>query len=359
MDVRFDENEQMLHDLCTRFAREQLTEAGAEADRAGATPPELIAKGLELGLLLDAIPAAHGGYLEGDFNYTARTIRTLALARGCPAVTLRFEANTEYALAATAIGGQEAKLTHLAEAAGQVLAAVVWSDSRKPLHIAAGKLNGRVGAVPNAAGAAYLAVVGFVELGTPFVALVDTASEGVTVTPVKSMGLRAAAVADVEFVDVKPQALVEADAAVDLVRRLRNGARLLAGALGVGAALRALENAEAYAADRIQFGQPIGTFEALARLLHENRARLHAAESFLLTAAQALDHGQNADTICREAGSFAGEVAVRAAIDAVQIYGGYGFVNDYPVEKVMRDVRACTTLAGDGLEELVMIQAGR
>lgn len=350
MDFRLSEDEQMLHDVCSRFAKEQLAEAGAEADRQKNCPADLLAKGLELGLFLDAIPAAHGGYLEGAYSHTNRAIRALALAQGCAGVTTRFEANTEFALAAAALGQTDA-LKQLADNGGQTLACVAFADALKPVDCAGGKLNGKISAVPNAVGAAWLAVVSHTDAQAPFVAIVK--GNSVKVEADKTMGLTASAVGTITLENASPDKLVSGDQAKALANQLRNAYRVFAGAIGVGAAIISLDYAEKYAADRIQFGQPIGKFQALARFIAENRAKLHAAKYLVLAAAQALDHGQDADTICQYASSVAGEAATRAAIDAVQVYGGYGFVNDYPVEKIMRDVRASTTLAGDGLREQV------
>nr|MDQ3370939.1 acyl-CoA dehydrogenase [Myxococcota bacterium] len=110
----------------------------------------------------------------------------------------------------------------------------------------------------------------------------------------------------------------------------------------------AMEYAEAYAQDRVQFGQPIGTFESLIRLRDDAQTGAIAARLFALHAAWAIDRGTPAASdLASRARVFAGDVVSRATIDAVQIFGGYGFVNDYPVEKLMRDARAFEALHGD------------
>ncbi|MBA3818243.1 MAG: acyl-CoA dehydrogenase, partial [Deltaproteobacteria bacterium] len=108
------------------------------------------------------------------------------------------------------------------------------------------------------------------------------------------------------------------------------------------------EYAEQYAQDRVQFGQPIGTFESLIRLRDDAQTGAMAARLFALHAAWAIDRGApTAGDLASRARVFAGDVVSRATIDAVQIFGGYGFVNDYPVEKLMRDARAFEALHGD------------
>ncbi len=357
MDMRLDDNEQMVQDLCLRFAREQLAEAGAEADRAGQTPADLVAKGLELGLFLDAIPESAGGYLEAAYNHTQRALRLLALGRGCPGVALRFEANTDFALGAMAIDPSAVDFSAELADPADALACTVLSDANHPLELVGGKIRGHVGGVPNAIDAKLMLVVaGDDGQGTPFAAVVRPGA-GIEIAPAGAMGLKAAAVGNVTFRDAAPIAALEGEAAAAVVEAVRNGMRVLAAALAVGAAERALDDAAAYAEERVQFAQPIARFQSMARLIEENRAKLAAARALTLTAAQALDHGAPARVLCRQAAAVAGEAAVQAAIDAVQVYGGYGYVNDYPVEKVMRDTRALTTLAGDGLREQVLAAA--
>jgi acyl-CoA dehydrogenase len=98
----------------------------------------------------------------------------------------------------------------------------------------------------------------------------------------------------------------------------------------------------------VQFGQPIGTFEALIRLRDDAETGAAAARLMALWAAWAIDSkAANAADAASRARVLAGAVVARATIDAVQIFGGYGFVNDYPVEKLMRDARAFEVLLGD------------
>jgi alkylation response protein AidB-like acyl-CoA dehydrogenase len=125
-------------------------------------------------------------------------------------------------------------------------------------------------------------------------------------------------------------------------------ARASLAARAAGVATAAMEHAGAYAAERVQFGQPIGTFEALIRLRDDALTTAGAARLCALHAAWAIDKGlPNAADLASRARVLAGDTVAKATIDAVQIFGGYGFVNDYPVEKLMRDARAFEALYGD------------
>ena len=124
--------------------------------------------------------------------------------------------------------------------------------------------------------------------------------------------------------------------------------RVSLAARGLGVAAAAIEYAAAYAEDRVQFGQPIGRFQSLARMRDANQTAIAAARAYVLQAGWEIDRGaaSAADTASR-ARDLAADVVTRATIEAVQIHGGYGFVNDFPVEKLMRDARAFEVLGGN------------
>ena len=126
-------------------------------------------------------------------------------------------------------------------------------------------------------------------------------------------------------------------------------ARTSLAARAVGVAVGAMEHAEKYAKERVQFGQPIGTFESLIRLRDDAMTTAAAARLLALHAAWQLDTRPAGRARLRESRprDRRRRASTRATIDAVQIFGGYGFVNDYPVEKLMRDARAFEALHGD------------
>jgi alkylation response protein AidB-like acyl-CoA dehydrogenase len=125
-------------------------------------------------------------------------------------------------------------------------------------------------------------------------------------------------------------------------------ARVSLAARAAGVATAAMEYAEHYANERVQFGQKIGAFESLIRLRDDAETTAIAARLFALHAGWALDAGHpRAADLASRARVHAGDAVTRATVDAVQIFGGYGFVNDYPVEKLMRDARAFEALHGD------------
>jgi alkylation response protein AidB-like acyl-CoA dehydrogenase len=157
-------------------------------------------------------------------------------------------------------------------------------------------------------------------------------------------GWRAAHWGTAQLDAFKPEHVLPAESAAHILA----WARVSLAARAAGVATAAMEYADAYAKERVQFGQPIGKFESLIRLRDDAETGAVAAKTLALYAAWALDTNQpKAFDLASRARVLAGDVVSKATIDAVQIFGGYGFVNDYPVEKLMRDARAFDALYGD------------
>jgi alkylation response protein AidB-like acyl-CoA dehydrogenase len=136
-----------------------------------------------------------------------------------------------------------------------------------------------------------------------------------------------------------------------------DGGRISIAALSLGIASGAYEAALQYSKDRHQFDQPIANFQGISFKLADMATEIAAAE--LLTF-QAADRKNNHLPVTREAAMakyFASEVAVRVATDAVQIFGGYGYTKDFPVEKFYRDSKLCTI--GEGTSEIQKIVIAR
>jgi alkylation response protein AidB-like acyl-CoA dehydrogenase len=128
-------------------------------------------------------------------------------------------------------------------------------------------------------------------------------------------------------------------------------------ALSVGLAQGAFEAARHYALSRRQFGQPIASFQAIQWKLADMATRIEAARLLTYRAAYLKDQGRRTTLDSAMAKLYASEIAVRAAEDAVQIHGGYGFVKDYPAEKFFRDVKLTTI--GEGTSEIQRLVIAR
>lgn len=136
-----------------------------------------------------------------------------------------------------------------------------------------------------------------------------------------------------------------------------DGGRISIAALALGTAAGAYGHAVKYAREREQFGQPIGAFQAVSFMLADMATEIDAARLLVQRSAWLKDQGQKVTLESSMAKLYASEVGVRACNNAVQIFGGYGFVKDYPVEKYYRDIKLCTI--GEGTSEIQRLVIGR
>ena len=174
----------------------------------------------------------------------------------------------------------------------------------------------------------------------------------------KKLGLRASNTTEVFLEDCripKENQLGErGNGFFDALKNL-DGGRIGIGALAVGIAQAAFDASIKYAKEREQFGRPIGTFQAIGFMLADMATEIAAARLLVHKAADLYDQGRRITKEASMAKLFASEVAMRTATKAVQIYGGYGCIRDYPVERFMRDAKMCEIMEGTSeIQRLVL-----
>jgi acyl-CoA dehydrogenase len=174
--------------------------------------------------------------------------------------------------------------------------------------------------------------------------IVERNTPGITIGKIdKKMGQKGAHTADVIFdkCRVPSSALIGGVEGVGFKTAMKvlDKGRLHIAALSVGAAERMLEEALKYALERKQFGEPIANFQLIQAMLADSKAEIYAAKCMVLDAARLRDEGRNVSTEASCAKMFATEMCGRVADRAVQIFGGAGYISEYPIERFYRDVR--------------------
>ena len=371
MDFALDDEQALIVQTVRRFVDKDVRAWAADADRAGAAPDRLFTLGRELGFFVDAVRMPDGGFFEGDYSHLTRALRGLELGRGCAGMAALLETNVEPALALHHWGSAAARAAVLPALAGGGLA-TTGRDARGRLTITADgdgvRISGRIGPLPALARAGHVLLVATLDR-EPVLLLIAADSPGAEREALTPSGWRTAAWGALTCRDVHVAAdfiVARGQGAAAAVTRVLSWYRASLAARAAGVATAAMEHARAYAADRVQFGQPIGTFEALIRLQDDADTGASAARLMALHAAWLLDDAADDDDhrLARAADAasrarvLAGDVVSRATIDAVQILGGYGFVNDYPVEKLMRDARAFEQLLGDERHDRILAAKG-
>lgn len=174
------------------------------------------------------------------------------------------------------------------------------------------------------------------------------------------LGLRASDTSEVIFEDCRvPKENLLGQEGEGFVNSLSvlDGGRISIAALGLGMAQGAFDASLKYSQERRQFGKSISAFQAIQWKLADMKTEIEAARLLTYQAAYSADQGEASSKLSAMAKLYAGEVAVRAANEAVQIHGGYGFTKDYPVEKYYRDVKLCTI--GEGTSEIQRLVIAR
>jgi alkylation response protein AidB-like acyl-CoA dehydrogenase len=174
------------------------------------------------------------------------------------------------------------------------------------------------------------------------------------------LGMRASETAELIFDNCrvhKSQILGKVGDGFRQAMKILDGGRISIGALSIGIAKGAYEASVKYAKEREQFGQSIANFQAIAFKLADMAVEIEASEALLYQAAYLKNHKMKMTKESAMAKYYASEVAVKVSTDAVQIFGGYGYTKDFPVEKFYRDSKLCTI--GEGTSEIQKLVISR
>ncbi len=375
-----------IRDLAREFASTQIRPDAAEWDESRTLGSEVFGQLGELGFMGMLVPEAYGGL---DLDVVSYLLAVEGLAWGDAAVALAVAIqNGPVAEVLLAHGGESQKEAWFPRlASGEYLAAFALSEPSAGSDAAALStvarrrngswvLSGHKKWVTNGARADVALVFaredGGDENGAIAAFLVDTNAPGYTVgRREKTMGLRASETLEITLEDIE----VEEDRRVPLpdggfvsVLRALDLARLSDAALSVGIAQAAFEHATRYALEREQFGHPIADFGAIQAKLAEMATRIAASRALTLQAGagfEAARRGQAApahgpDSLRATAAMAkltANHAAMWVADEAVQVYGGYGYMRHYPVEKLLRDAKGTEIL--EGTSEIMRVAIAR
>ncbi len=375
MDFQLTEQQQLLRKAVREFAEAEIRPHVREWDEAQHFPRELVPKLADLGLMGIQFPEEYGGAGMSAVDYC---ICIEELARVDPAVSLSVAAHNGLCTAHIYMFGTEAQKQRYVVPLARGEQVGAWGLTEPSAGSDAGGT--RTNAVKQGAcwtlnGAKTFTTHGGVGDVMVAMAVTDKAKghHGISAfivdkgTPGMSagrkedkLGMRASDTCEVIFQDCRVEAdhLLgqEGEGFINAMKVLDAG-RIGIAALAVGLAQGAFESARDYALERHQFGQPIAAFQAIRWKLADNATRIEAARLLTYRAAAMKDEGKRTTRESAIAKLFASEIAVRAAEDAVQIFGGYGFVKDYPAEKFFRDVKLTTI--GEGTSEIQRLVIAR
>lgn len=353
---RLTPEQEELQERAHRFAEEEIWPIAAEYDRRGEHPAFIIDRAYEEGLINLAVPAAYGGGGRGVLD---NCIVTEELGWGCAGITTTIMVNTLATTPLVLFGSEEQQERFLTPLAEQRQLAAFCLTEREAGSDAGGVqttalldgdeyvINGTKCFIANGGLASLYTVFALVdpERGARSMSalIVPADAPGVTITKTEDkMGQRASNTAEITFSDVRvprENLLGREGRGFSIALKTLDYARAGAAALATGVARRALELAADYAQQRVQFGKPIAEQQAIQFMLADMGTRVEASRLLTWQAAWLADEGRSNNKESAMAKYFAGDTAMQVTTDAVQIFGGYGYMRDYPVEKLMRDAK--------------------
>ncbi len=354
-DLTPTEDEQMLVDVVSEFAAEMVRPAAAAADEACATPQEVLAGSLEIGLPILGVPESLGGISE-ERSAVAGTLVAEALAAGDMGIAVAALAPGAVATALSLWGDEAQQQTYLPVFTGDQVpaAALVLSeptvlfDVMTPATTAVRdgdgyRITGTKSAVVRGA-EAELFVVGAQLDGKPALFLLESSGEGLEVEADPSMGLRAASLTTLTLTDAPAQLLGSADGSTyrEAVRLSRLGWCALA--LGTGQAV--LDYTRDYVNTREAFGEPVSHRQAVAFMVADIAIELQAMRLLTYRAASRAAQGKDVGREVALARQACSRHGMKIGLDGVQLLGGHGFVKEHPVERWYRDLRAVSLMEG-------------
>ncbi len=357
MNFYLTEEQEAIRDGIREFVAKEIAPRAAEYDRTHEFPWENFRQLATHGYLCMNIPEKYGG---AGADYLSYAIAVEELARGCATTAVIFEVhNSLHSEALLHFGTEEQKLKYLPRLAkGEILGAYALTEPTAGSNPAAMKtravkqgdhyvLNGQKSFITNG-GQADLYVV---------MASTDPAAGGKGISafivpretpgmsfgkPEEKLGIRASHTTDVFFNDavVPAENLLGAEGdGMKIALATLDGGRVGIASQGCGLVQAALDICVPYAKTREQFGRPIADFQAIQWKLADMATDLEAARLLLYRAAFLRGEGVRATREISMAKLFASEMAMRHTVEAVQILGGYGFMTEYKVERLMRDAK--------------------
>ncbi len=351
------EEQQMIVDLARQIAHEKIIPVRAKLDETEEFPWDIMKDLAQADLFGLYIPEEYGGLGGGCFE---NCLAVEQLAYGCIAVTTTFAASALGGYPIVMFGTDEQKQRYLPDiASGAKLAAFGLTEAGAGSDAAAIKttavedgdywvLNGTKQWITSGGEAEIYTIIALTDKNKgprgASAFILEKGDPGFSFgKKERKMGLRASATRELVFNDCripKDRLLGRRGLGFIIAMKTLDLARPGIGAIGVGLSQAALDESVTYARQRVQFGQPIISFQAIQHMLADMATQIEAARALVYAVARTIDSGEkDISKISAMAKLFPTDVAMKVTTDAVQILGGYGYMKEYPVEKMMRDAK--------------------
>ena len=368
MDFNYSENQTIISETIKDFSKREIVPYMNEWDEKQIFPIELFKKIENLGLMGVLVPEEYGG---SGLSYDEYVTIISELSKVCGSIGLSVAAHNSLCTGhILKFGNEDQKKKYLPKlASAEYIGAwaltepVTGSDAMR-MNTTARKegdnwvINGAKNFITHGSSGDVIVVVARTgELGDSrgiSAFIVDSSNSGVSSGKKENkLGMRASETAEVIF----SNCVVSNDALIGKVgdgfiqsMKILDGGRISIAALSLGIAKGAYNAALKYSKERVQFGKTISNFQAISFMLADMATEINAAELLIYKSAYLINNNKPVTIESAMAKYFSSELAVKIASEAVQIFGGYGFVKDFPVEKYYRDSKLCTI--GEGTSQI-------
>ncbi|NLZ32180.1 MAG: acyl-CoA dehydrogenase [Firmicutes bacterium] len=372
IDFSLTPEQEALQKMAREFAEKEIAPVAAQYDRSGEYPREIVRKAFQAGLVYGSIPEKYGG---GGIGAVDQLLIVEELSAACAGISSCIAINSLAAIPLVNFGSEAQKDKYLGTAcreeklmafcvtepgAGSDVAAMTTMARRLNGEYV---ISGRKTFITNGGVADYYIVFATVDRSrghrgiTAFI--VPREAEGLSVGEKEDkMGQRAADTRDVIFDEVVVPAadrIGKEGEGFKIIMQTFNHSRPGVAASAVGVARSAMEHALQYALEREQFGMPIFMHQAVMFMLADMARDIAAGRLLAWQAAWKGERGLDNSKEAAMAKVFCGDMVMRVTTDAAQIFGGYGYVKDYPVEKLMRDAKVFQIYEGTSQIQRLLI----
>ncbi|UMZ73604.1 Acyl-CoA dehydrogenase [Natranaerofaba carboxydovora] len=375
MDFILEDEHKQIWKMVNSFAQNEIAPKAEDIDHEGKFPTEIIEQMGELGLFGLPFDEEYGGASAGYLSYA---IAVEEVSRACASTGITYAAHCSIGSGPINLfGTEEQKQKWLKPCAeGKILAAFgltepdAGSDAggTRTTAVLDGDewvINGNKCFITNASKASVAVVTAMTDKskGTKGISsfIVPTETPGFQVSePYEKMGLKGSDTAELIMEDVRiPKENIlgnEGEGFKQFLKAL-DGGRISIAALSVGIAQACLDETIRYANERVQFGKPIAKFQSIQNKIADMATQIELSRLATYRAAWLKDNGYPFTKEASMAKLYASETSVRAALDAIQIHGGYGYMKEYPVERYLRDAKLMEI--GEGTSEVQRLVIAR
>jgi acyl-CoA dehydrogenase len=355
VDFTLTDEQKSMRELAHDFAQKEIRPVAWEYDKEGTWPQDIIDKAWELGLMNGHLPEAYGGpgltYLDG-------AIIEEEIAWGCSGIGTSLTCNGLASAPLALAGSEELKKEYLGRLSeAPLLASFCLTEPDAGSDVSGMKtnavrkgdkwvINGSKCFITNGSYANWYTVYAKTdkEAGHRGISCFIVPRDAGVVVDKKEdkMGQRASNTATISFDDVEiplNHLVGEENKGFKIAMMTLDRTRPGVAAMATGVARAAMEFAIAYSKERVQFGVPIAMHQAIQFMIADMSTKVHMSRLATWNSAVLLDQGKRNTLESSHAKRFSADSAMEVTTDAVQVYGGYGFIKEYPVEKLMRDAK--------------------